>query len=61
MNNVGIVIELITEKPSDNTWSYPLDELEYIFEQIKDGDRENGETFYLYDGRLYENYETEVE
>ena len=61
MNNVGIVIELITEKPSDNTWSYPLDELEYIFEQIKDGDRENGETFYYYNGRLYESYETEVE
>ena len=60
-NNTKIVIELTTEKPSGRTWSYPLNELEYILGQIKDGDRENGETFYYYNGRLYESYETEVE
>jgi hypothetical protein len=48
-----------TEKPSENTWSYPLEEISYIFEQIEDGTRENRETFYLYEGRLYESYETE--
>lgn len=41
------------------TWNYPVTELSYIFEQIKDGDRENNETFYLYKGRLYESYETD--
>lgn len=41
------------------TWSYPFEELDYIFEQIADGTRENNETFYLYDGRLYESYETD--
>ena len=43
----------------DVTWSYPFEELDYILEQIKDGTRENNETFYLYKGRLYESYETE--
>ena len=60
MNNIRITIEFVTEKPSNNTWSYPIDEFEYILEQINDGDRENGETFYYYNGRLYESYETEV-
>jgi len=54
----GITIELATEKPSENTWSYPVEEITYIFEQIEDGTRVNGETFYLYNGRLYESYET---
>lgn len=60
MNNITITIKLTTEKPSENTWSYPITELDYILNQIKEGDRENGEVFYFYDGRLYESYETEL-
>lgn len=59
MNETMIKIINTTEKPSENTWSYPLEEISYIFEQIEDGTRENRETFYLYEGRLYESYETE--
>ena len=44
----------------EKTWSYSLLEIDHIFKQIEDGDRENGETFYLYKYRLYESYETEV-
>lgn len=60
MNNITITIKHATEKPSENTWSYPVTELDYILNQIEEGDRENGETFYFYDGRLYESYETEI-
>lgn len=42
------------------TWDYSFEELGYLFEQILDGTRENGEIFYLCDGRLYESYETET-
>ena len=59
-NKELVKIILATEKPSENTWSYPIEEISYIFEQIKDGTRESGEVFYLYNGRLYESYETEV-
>lgn len=59
MNETMIKIINATEKPSEKTWNYPLEEISYIFEQIEDGTRENGETFYLYEGRLYEGYETE--
>ena len=54
-----ITIECVDKEPSERTWSYPIEELDYIFEQIADGTRDNGETFYLYDGRLYESYETD--
>ncbi len=50
-------LEIINE---ETHWSYPLDEIDYILEQIDGGDRGNGETFILYNGRLYETYETEV-
>lgn len=60
MNNITITIKPATEKPIENTWSYPVTELDYILNQIEEGDRENGEVFYFYDGRLYESYETEV-
>lgn len=53
-----IKIEYVDKKPGENHWSYPLNELDYIIEQIKDGTRTNEETFYYYDGRLYESYET---
>ena len=59
MNETMIKIINTTEKPSEKTWSYPLEEISYIFEQIEDGTRESGETFYLYEDRLYESYETE--
>ena len=42
----------------EKTWNYPLEELDYVFEQIEDGDRKNCDTFYLYNGRLYETEET---
>ena len=56
----NINIKEATEVPSKNTWSYPLEEMQYIFDQIMDGTRENGETFILYAGRLYEMEETQV-
>ena len=55
-----IIIKEATTEPSKKTWSYPLEEMSYIFDQIMDGTRENGETFLLYNGRLYESYETET-
>lgn len=42
------------------TWSYPIEELDYILEKVENGDYFNNETFYLYNGRLYESYETPV-
>lgn len=43
------------------TWSYPLDELDYILERVEDGDYEENElTFYLYKGELFECFETPV-
>lgn len=60
MKEPKINIKEATETPSENTWSYPLEEMQYIFDQIMDGTRENGETFLLYNGRLYESYETQV-
>ena len=56
-----ITSENISETINEEThWSYPLEEIPYLIEQIRDGDRENNETFVLYDGRLYETNETEV-
>ena len=55
-----IIIKEATEVPSTDTWSYPLDEIPYIMDQILDGTRDNNETFILYKGRLYESYETET-
>lgn len=60
-NNAYITIKKITEQPNEERfWSYPLEELPYIMEQIQNGDRENGCEFYLYNGRLYETEETEI-
>lgn len=43
------------------TWSYPLDELDYILERVENGDYEENElTFYLYKGRIYESFVTPV-
>lgn len=56
-----IKIREVKRQPNENRfWSYPLEEIPYIMERIKDGDFENGMEFYLYDGRLYETFETEV-
>lgn len=60
MRDVRITIKVATEKPSEENWSYPLDEIPYIMRQIWKGERENGETFILCDNRLYETYETET-
>ena len=60
MNTPQIKIVNATEIPSKNTWSYPIEEMSYIFEQIMDGTRENNETFLLYNGRLYEMEETQI-
>lgn len=60
MTEPNINIHEATTVPSENTWSYPLEEIQYIFDQIMDGTRENGETFVLYAGRLYEMEETQV-
>lgn len=58
--NEMIVIKKIAKEPNMYFWSYPLEEIPYILEQIENGDRENGCEFFLYDGRLYEAEETEV-
>ena len=58
MDTPNIRIIEATEIPSEKQWSYPLEEISYIFDQIMDGTRENNETFLLYNGRLYESYET---
>ena len=55
---IFIVVKEVNKKPKGNFWSYPLEEIPYIIDQIKDGDRENGYEFNLYDGRLYETEET---
>lgn len=49
-----IKIKLATEKPieDDNHWSYPFSELDYLTEK-----EEDGVSFLLYDGRLYETDE----
>lgn len=60
MTEPNINIKEATEVPSKNTWNYPLEEIQYIFDQIMDGTRENNETFLLYNGRLYESYETKT-
>lgn len=61
MEQPYIIIKEVTEQPDDEQfWSYPIEELPYIMERIKDGDFENGMEFDLYDGRLYETEETEV-
>lgn len=59
--DITISITKVDEQPDEDTfWSYPLEEIPYIMEQIKDGDRANGYEFHLYDGRLYETEETET-
>ena len=50
------VDELSTRE--EYTWSYPVTEIDYILEQIENGDRLNNDVFCLYNGRLYETYET---
>lgn len=56
-----IIIKEITEQPNEQKfWSYPLEEIPYLMEQIRNGDRENEYEFHLYNGRLYETEETEI-
>lgn len=59
-NKITIKITPINEQPSENTWSYPLEEIPYLIEQIEYEDRENGYEFLLYNDRLYETEETEI-
>ena len=35
-------------------WDYPLEEIDYLLDQIEDGDREDNYTMLLHDSRLYE-------
>lgn len=46
-----IKIKTTTEQPTENSdlWSYPISELDYLLET-----RNDGESFLLYKGRLYE-------
>lgn len=54
--NPVIKIVAIDKLPSKDKlgWNYPMDELDYLIDQIKDGDRRNNSTMLLYDKRLYE-------
>ena len=42
------------EENNNEYWDYPISELDYLLEQIKDGDRENNYKLLLYNNRLYE-------
>lgn len=59
-NKSYIVVKAVDKEPNMWFWSYPVEEIAYILEQINDGDRENGCEFYLFNGRLYEAEETEI-
>lgn len=59
-NDKYIVIKMVAKEPDERKfWSYPVEEISYIFEQIEAGSRENGCEFYLFNNRLYEAEETE--
>ena len=58
-NDKYIVIKVVAKQPDEQKfWSYPVEEISYIFEQIEEGCRENGYKFYLFNNRLYETEET---
>lgn len=47
-------IRKVYVKPKSEGWDYPVSELDYLLDQVADGDRESGSVLELYDGRLYE-------
>lgn len=60
-----IITKTVNELPeyirenSDEYWSYPIEELPYLHEQIKDGFRDNNSIMILFENRLYETNESE--
>lgn len=55
-----VQIVSVNDKPSNDTWSYPITELDYLIEQVENGERDKGDIFYLHEGRLYESSETKT-
>lgn len=53
-DDIVINIKTVKELPANVGWDYPLEEIDYLMEQIRDGDRENGCTMLLFEERLYE-------
>lgn len=60
-----IIIKKVDELPdyirenSDEYWDFPFEELDFLFEEIEDGLRENNSTMLLFENRLYETEESE--
>lgn len=50
--------DYIRENP-DKYWNYPIEELDYLIEQIEDEIRDNNSTMLLFENRLYETSESE--
>ena len=60
-----IIIKKVDKLPdyirenSDKYWNYPIEELDYLIEQIEDEIRDNNSTMLLFENRLYETSESE--
>jgi hypothetical protein len=60
-----IIIKKVDKLPdyiienSDEYWDFPFEELDFLFEEIEDGLRENNSTMLLFENRLYETEESE--
>lgn len=62
MNNKGYKLNIVKvdelpnyiKEDSEQYWDYPFEELDYLFEQIEDGERENNSIMLLFENRLYE-------
>lgn len=50
----SIRIRKVDELPDHVDWSYPVNEIDHLLEQVEDGDRDDDEEFLLYENRLYE-------
>lgn len=56
---VQVRIIAVKELPLVYGCDYPVEEIDYLIEQIKDGSRENNCIMLLFEGRLYEITATE--
>lgn len=63
--NAQLIIKKVDELPdyirenSDKYWNYPIEELDYLIEQIEYEIRDNNSTMLLFENRLYETSESE--
>lgn len=54
ISDIGGFYNLIRDNSFDLGWNYPLLELDYLLEQVEDGDRENMSIMLLINSRLHE-------